>query len=73
MHSARHAGHAGSKLMVRASLISAVLTGLFRAGFAVFIDAITMLFSVWHLLAVSFVSGFLGSLFATFITSRLRP
>ncbi len=73
MHSARHAGHAGFKLMLRASLFSAALTGLFCAGFAVFVDAITMLFSVWHLLAVSFVSGFLGSLFATFITSRLRP
>ena len=73
MHSARYAGNAGFKLMLRASLFSAALTGLFCAGFAVFVDAITMLFSVWHLLAVSFVSGFLGSLFAAFITSRLRP
>ena len=73
MHSARYAGHAGFKLMLRASLVSAALTGLFCAGFAIFVDAITMLISVWHLLAVSFVSGFLGSLFATFITSRLRP
>ena len=73
MNRARHTGNAGFKLMLQASLVSAALTGLFCAGFAIFVDAITMLFSVWHLLAVSFVSGFLGSLFAAFISSRLRP
>lgn len=56
--------------MVRGALVSAALTGVFCAGFAVVVDTVTMLFSIWQLMAVSFVSGALGSLFARLIMVR---
>ena len=57
--------------MMRTALVSAGLTGLFCAGFAVVVDTVTMLFSVWQLMAVSFVSGALGSLFARLVLARM--
>lgn len=57
--------------MIRGALLSAALTGVFCAGFAVVVDTVTMLFSVWQLMAVSFVSGALGSLFARLVLSRM--
>jgi len=50
--------------MLRPLLLTAGLTGLFCAGFAVFIDWATDMLERNALIVVSFVSGFLGSIFA---------
>lgn len=51
-------------------LKTAVLTGLFCSVFAVFVNWVTVSFGLGQLVGISFVSGFLGSLFAQFV---LRP
>ena len=51
-------------------LKTAVLTGVFCSVFAVFVDWITDNFGLGQLLGISFVSGFLGSIFANLV---LRP
>ena len=53
--------------MARASLKSATLTGAFCCGFTVIVGWLTVALSMWHLVVLSFVSGFLGSLFAHWI------
>lgn len=59
-------------MMRRPALISAVLTGVFCAFFALGIDWLTDMLEQGHVLALSFVSGFLGSLFASVVLMRGR-
>ena len=58
--------------MVRTILMTAVLTGVFCAGFAIFIDYATDMLERNQVLVVSFLSGFLGSLFAQTVLGRWR-
>ncbi len=58
--------------MIRVVLMSAVLTGVFCAGFAVFIDWATDMLQRNQVIVVSFISGFLGSLFAQTVLGRWR-
>ena len=50
--------------MRRPLLFTAILTGVFCSGFAVFIDWATDMLEQGQIIGISFVSGFLGSLFA---------
>ena len=50
--------------MARKAFTSAALTGLFCMGFSVTVSWLTMTLSMTVLILLSFVSGFLGSLFA---------
>ncbi|MDJ1008695.1 MAG: hypothetical protein QNJ13_12835 [Paracoccaceae bacterium] len=58
--------------MTRPLLLTACLTGLFCAGFAMFIDAATDMLARNQVLVVSFISGFLGSIFAQTVLARWR-
>lgn len=58
--------------MVRQVLLTAALTGVFCAVFAVFIDWITDTLMRNQVIAISFVSGSLGSLFAQTVLSRWK-
>ena len=58
-------------MMVRAVIISAVLTGVFCGGFALFIDLATDMLDRGHVVLISFCSGFLGSLFAQIVLKRM--
>jgi len=49
---------------VRGLLISAALTGLFCSIFAVVVDSILDMLSVWMLAGTAAISGFLGRIFA---------
>lgn len=51
-------------------MLSAALTGLFCAGFAVVVSQITGALGLVAVIGVSFVSGFGGSLFAQFVMGR---
>ncbi len=50
--------------------ISALLTGLFCGAFAFGVDYLTDMLDRTNILIVSFISGFLGSLFASFVLRR---
>jgi hypothetical protein len=58
--------------MIRTILITAILTGVFCAGFATAIDLATDMLERNQVIAVSFTSGFLGSLFAQTVLGRWR-
>ena len=58
--------------MLRPILMTAVMTGVFCAGFAVFIDWATDMLEQGQVIGLSFVSGFLGSLFAQTVLGRWR-
>lgn len=58
--------------MIRAILLTAVLTGVFCSIFAVFIDWATDMLMRNQIIAISFVSGFLGSLFAQTVLGRWK-
>ena len=58
--------------MIRPILLTAMLTGVFCAAFAVFIDWATDMLMQNQVIAISFVSGFLGSLFAQTVLGRWR-
>ena len=47
--------------------ISALLTGAFCGAFALGVDYLTDMLDRTNILVVSFISGFLGSLFASFV------
>ena len=53
-------------------LISAVLTGVFCGAFALGVDYLTDMLDRTNILIVSFISGFLGSLFASFVMRKGR-
>ena len=56
--------------MIKPIVISAALTGLFCACFAVGIDWLTDMLERGQVAGISFFSGFLGSLFASFVMYR---
>lgn len=58
--------------MIRPILLTAVLTGVFCAVFAVGIDWLTDMLEAGQVVAISFTSGFLGSLFAQTALGRWR-
>ena len=58
--------------MLRAFLLPAILTGAFCAAFAVGIDWLTDMLARGQVIGISFVSGFLGSLFASLVLRRGR-
>jgi hypothetical protein len=58
--------------MIRPILISALLTGVFCACFAVGVDWLTDMLQRGQVAGISFASGFLGSLFASFVMLRGR-
>lgn len=58
--------------MIRPILLTAVLTGVFCAGFAVFVDWATDMLAQGQVVTISFVSGFLGSLFAQTVLGRWK-
>jgi hypothetical protein len=58
--------------MLRPILLSALLTGIFCAFFAVGVDWLTDMLRRGQVVAISFVSGFLGSLFASLVMVRGR-
>ena len=51
-------------------LISALLTGVFCAGFALGVDAVTEMVETWQVAVIAMISGFCGSLFAHFSLHR---
>ena len=58
--------------MTKSALLPAFLTGAFCAVFAVVVGSISMIVSVVPGILIAFVSGFLGSLFATYVLKRDR-
>ena len=50
--------------------VSAFTTGVFCAGFAAVVDALTDQLLVWQVICLAALSGTLGSLFAQFILGR---
>lgn len=53
--------------MIRTLLLPATLTGVFCASFAFGIDYATDMLERGHVIGFSFVSGFLGSVFARLV------
>ena len=58
--------------MIRKLLMTASLTGVFCAGFALFIDYATDMLGQVQIVLLSFISGFLGSVFAQTVLGRGR-
>ena len=58
--------------MMRTILSTAFLTGVFCAGFAVFIDWATDMLAQNQVIVISFLSGSLGSLFAQTVLGRWK-
>ena len=58
--------------MAKTILMTAILTGIFCAGFAVVIDYIADMLERNQVIGISFASGFLGSLFAQTVMGRWR-
>jgi len=58
--------------MTGAILKAALTTGAFCAVFASAVDMVTDALSLWQVMAAGGVSGFLGSLFASFVLGRDR-
>ena len=58
--------------MIRTVVMTAVLTGVFCAGFAVGVDWLTDMLQRQQVIMVSFFSGFMGSLFAQTVLGRWR-
>ena len=58
--------------MIRSILLTASLTGVFCAGFAVFVDWATDMLAQGQVIGISFVSGFFGSLFAQTVLGRWK-
>ncbi len=54
------------------SVMTAVLTGVFCAGFALFIDAIVTMASTSQVALLASVSGFLGSIFAQTVLGKRK-
>lgn len=54
------------------SLISAILTGVFCAGFALVVDAVVSMVSTYQVALLASISGFLGSLFAQSVLGRRK-
>ncbi|MEM9250126.1 MAG: hypothetical protein AAGB05_15715 [Pseudomonadota bacterium] len=52
------------------TLVQAALTGAFCVVFALVVDVVTDALSLAPVIGLSFVSGFLGSLFASMVVGR---
>ncbi|MHA6344178.1 hypothetical protein [Roseivivax sp. CAU 1761] len=60
--------------MIKAVVLTATLTGVFCVGFTIFVAMLTEALSFLQIVGVSFVSGFLGSIFAQLVIKRgARP
>lgn len=57
---------------LRPLLMTAVLTGVFCMGFALFVEWLTETLALGQVVGISFVSGFLGSIFAQTVVRRWR-
>jgi hypothetical protein len=55
---------------MRMVLLSATATGVFCAGFAAVVDAVTDALSMWQVIGLAMVSGFCGSIFASLVLGR---
>lgn len=53
--------------MLKTLLVTATMTGLFCAGFSVVVSLVAVQLSMGAVIAVSFVSGFLGSTVAQLV------
>ncbi|MEL7027360.1 MAG: hypothetical protein AAGO57_09070 [Pseudomonadota bacterium] len=53
-------------------LVSACLTGLFCAGFATVVDLLADMLNRSSVMIISFISGFLGSIFAQTVLQSFR-
>lgn len=51
-------------------LLSALMTGVFCAGFAAVVDAITDALTMWQVIGIALLSGFCGSIFASVVLGR---
>ena len=58
--------------MLKVVLTSAVLTGVFCAGFATVIDLATDMLERQQVVVISFFSGFFGSIFAQVVLRKWR-
>jgi hypothetical protein len=58
--------------MIRPVFLTAIMTGVFCAGFAVFIHWATEMLERGQIIGFSFVSGFLGSLIAQTVLVRWK-
>jgi len=58
--------------MIRAALPAALTTGAFCAIFAAVVDWATDALGFWQVLVAGGISGFLGSLFASFVLRSKR-
>jgi len=58
--------------MLKVVLTSAVLTGVFCAGFATIIDLATDMLERQQVVLISFLSGFFGSIFAQIVLRKWR-
>lgn len=56
--------------MLRMMLATAAVTGVFCAGFAIVVDAVTDALSMTVAIGLAFVSGFLGSLIGQYLMRR---
>ena len=56
--------------MLRSVLIPAILTGAFCSVFAITVDAILDMVGMYAVAGIAATSGFLGSLFASFVTGK---
>jgi mannitol-specific phosphotransferase system IIBC component len=56
--------------MTKQAILAASMTGAFCAVFAFVIAAFGMLFASWPGAILAFLSGFCGSLFASFVLGR---
>ncbi len=57
---------------MRTLVLSACLTGLFCAGFATVVDLLADMLDRTSVMIVSFISGFLGSIFAQTVLRTWR-
>lgn len=60
------------KFLGRVSLISAILTGMFCAVFALAVDAVVSMVDTWQVAVLASVSGFCGSIFAQTVLGRRK-
>ena len=58
--------------MIKPLLMTAVLTGVICMGFALVVEWLTETLSLEKVVGISFVSGFLGSVFAQTVVRRWR-
>ena len=58
--------------MIKALLLPAILTGMFCGAFAMGIDFLTDMLARQQVLVISFISGFLGSIFASVVLKRWK-